>query len=122
MLKAVEVQTAHAEFLAAMDAADQLFQKLVLLTPSTEAADGKPAQRMITPDMRDSAQAVARSLKVSRLDALVIAQTLMGYTEEAREAAVQAQLGEGAALPTEESDDAPKVRDPGFKISEPTDG
>jgi hypothetical protein len=113
MLKAVEVQTAHAEFLAAMEATDQLFQKLVLLTPSTENTDGKPAQRMITPDMRDSAQAVARSLKVSRLDALVIAQTLMGYTEEAREASVQAQLGEGAALPIV---DEPAPRDPGFKL------
>ena len=119
MLKAAEVQTAHAEFLAAMDATDQLFQKLVLLTPSTEPTEGKPAQRMITPDMRDSAQAVARALKVSRFDAFVVAQTLMGFTEEAREAAVQAQLGEGAALP---ADGESEVRVPGFKIVEPEDG
>jgi hypothetical protein len=37
----------------------------------------------------------------------------MGYTEEAREASVQAQLGEGAALPIV---DEPAPRDPGFKL------
>jgi hypothetical protein len=95
MLKAQEVQNAHADVLAAIEAADKAVRSLVLLTPNAEGEEGKPGPKMFTQDMVDSVQHIARAMKVARLDALVIAQTLMNYTEETREAAVAAQAAQG---------------------------
>ena len=117
MLKAEQVEQAHAQFLATLEAGDKAFRELALLTP--EVDEKKPGQKMFTPDMKDSAAHIARALKVARLDALVFAQSLMMYTEEAREAAMKAQFGEGAALPVEET---PAPRDPGFKLVEADNG
>ena len=102
MLKADHVQAAHVEILQSLEAVNKSVQALLLLVPEAPGKDGKPGPRMFTPDLVDSAQAIARALKTCKLDALVISQTLMSATEEAREAAVAASGVEGKA-----PDDAP---------------
>lgn len=103
-LKAAEVQEKHAAVLAAVEAVDVAFKGLMLLTPEGEKQkDQKTAPRMFNPDMIDSAQHIARALKEIRLDSLVVAQSVMMFTEEAREAALQAKEGEMAAQATEQS-------------------
>lgn len=92
-LKSQNVIDAHAEFKASVDAAELAFRKLVSLAPDEPAAEGAPARKSITPDMADSARHVARAFKTAVLDALVVAQGLMAFTAEAREAAVAAQKG-----------------------------
>lgn len=94
-LKAELVTEKHAAAVAALEAFDAAFQDLMLLTPAAEeAADPKrPPRRMFTPDMLDSARAVARNLKIVRFDVLAVAQGVMNYTEEAQEAAIAAQRG-----------------------------
>ena len=94
MLKAEQVQLAHLEVLQGIEAVNKSIQSLLALVPNAPDKDGKPGPKMITPDVFDSAQAMARGLKVCKLDALVVAQTLMGFTEEAREAAIAAKVGQ----------------------------
>lgn len=90
-LKAAVVQEKHAAVLAAIEAVDTAFKALMLLTPEGEKKEGqKVAPRMFNPDMMDSAQHIGRALKVIRLDALVVAQNVMMFSEEAQEAAIEA--------------------------------
>ena len=103
MLKAEQVQNAHVEILRTLETVNGAVQALLMLVPSAPGKDGKPGPRMLTPDLVDSAQAIARALKTCKLDALVIAQTLMAATEEAREAAVAASGAEGAPPPEPEA-------------------
>ena len=121
MLKAEQVEQAHANFLAVIEAGDKAFREMALLTPDVD--EKNPGQKMFTPDMKDSAAHIARSFKVARLDALVFAQSLMLYTEEARESALKSQFGEGSALPSDGGIVEPTTpRDPGFKLVEAEDG
>ena len=111
-LKAADVQKKHADVIAALEAFDAQYQELLLLTPEAEeVADPKrPKRRMFTPDMLDSARAIARNLKIVRFDVLTTAQGVINYTEEAREAALEAQKGRFKVLgdqPTEAPKEAP---------------
>ena len=92
-LTAAEVQEKHMAVMAALEPVDKAFRELMLLTPEAEGDGKAPARRMFNPDMIDSSQAIARAMKVMRLDVLVIAQSLMGMTEEAKEEALKAQAG-----------------------------
>ena len=70
------------------------------LTERAEPAEGKKeGPRMFNMDMRDSASRIAGFLKDARLHAFVLAQNIMGFTEEAREAAIANQVA--AASPAE---------------------
>ena len=90
MLKAEQIQSAHLEVLQTLESVNKSVQALLSLVPEAPAKNGKPGPRMFTPDVVDSAQAIARALKTCKLDSLVISQTLMNFTEEAREAAIAA--------------------------------
>lgn len=104
-LSAASVQAAHAGFTASLDAVNQAFQALMLLTPKQgEDTEDQPAPRMFTPDMIDSARHVARALKVARLDGLVVAQNLMNYTIEVRNAAADAAASKFSIVPPESGD------------------
>ncbi len=98
-LNEASVQAAHLNVMSKMQELDTAFQQLVLLTPVGEPkAPGQPPARMFNPDMIDSLQAVSRSLKLIRLDTIVVAQSIMDLTPEAREAALKAK-GPGAVAP-----------------------
>ena len=110
-LKASTVQEAHAEYLGALEAADSALKRLLLLTPEGEKPEGaKAAPRLFTPEMLRSAQRVGDFLSDARLHGLVVAQNVMNFTEEAREAALEAQkgrfkvVGEGEAAPEAPAD------------------
>ena len=96
-LKEAAVSAAHADVLAAVSATEAAIQKLMLLTPEAPKPEGaKPedrAPRMFTRDMVRSAGRIADFLADTRLHALVVAQEIMQFTEEAREAALAAQAG-----------------------------
>ena len=92
-LKAATVDQAYAGVIESIAAVDASIQNLLLLTPRAEPAEGKKeGPRMFNMDMRDSASRIAGYLKDARLHAVVLAQNIMGFTEEAREAAIAQQV------------------------------
>ena len=84
-----DVQGAHAAVVAGVQEVQKRLAYLVSLAPVAEQ-DGKKI-RMITDDMLDSMNVCRGNMKQTVLNALVIAQGLMSYTAEAREAAIAAR-------------------------------
>ena len=100
-LKAAAVDQAYAGVIESIAAVDAAIQNLLLLTPRAEPAEGKKeGPRMFNMDMRDSASRIAGFLKDARLHAFVLAQNIMGFTEEAREAAIANQVASQAPVET----------------------
>ena len=101
------VREAHAAVLASVGDVQQKIKVLIDLTPIAEQ-DGKKF-RMVTPDMDDSIKECVRNMKQTVLNVLVVAQGVMNYTEEAREAAIAAQKGKFKVVknPAEGAPDAP---------------
>lgn len=85
------VRDAHAAVVSAIAGAEAALKGLIMLTPFGEN-EGKKFL-MVTPDMSDSINECRRNLKQTVLNALVVAQGVMGYTSEAKEAALKAQEG-----------------------------
>lgn len=91
-MKAAEVVAKQQAVVRASDGVELALRDLVSMFPEVEGPDGKK-HRSISPDAIDSVRAIARGLKMIKLDALVVSQEVMNQSEEAVEAALKAQEG-----------------------------
>ena len=105
VLTELAVREAHAGVLEAIRGVELKLKALVELTPVAEK-DGKKF-RMVTPDMNDSLNECRRNVKQTVLNVLVVAQGVMNYTQEAREAALEAQKGRFKVVGDQEPAGAP---------------
>lgn len=105
-MKSEEVTKSHMAFLEACAGVDASFHSLMALVPEVE--DKGKKRRQFTMEMMHSAGEVARYLKNVRLHGLVVAQEIMNLTDEAKEAAIEAQKGR-FKLVGEEKADAPQA-------------
>ena len=90
-LTETDVRDAHLAVVESLAGVEKAIKALIEMTPIAEQ-DGKKF-RMVTPDMNDSLVECRRNLKQTVLNVLVVAQGVMNYTEEAKEAALKAQAG-----------------------------
>ena len=91
-MKAAEVVAKQQAVVSATADVDRLIRELIAMAPIAETPDKRKVP-MLSPDAQDSLRHISRALKVINLDALVVSQEIMGYTEEAKEAAIEAQKG-----------------------------
>lgn len=80
-----QVAEAHANAIGCIEAADQAVRKLLMLVPKDEKT-GRP---QLTPELARSASRIGDFLSDTRLHLLVVGQSVMGFTEEAREMAIE---------------------------------
>lgn len=93
-LKEAAVREKHEAVLACIGALDLSLQELMMLVPEGEPkTPGARAPKMFTAKLVRSAQRISDFLQDVNLHSLVVAQEVMNFTDEAREAAIAAQKG-----------------------------
>lgn len=107
-----QVAEAHANAIGCIEAADHAVRKLLMLVPKDEKT-GRP---QLTPELARSASRIGDFLSDTRLHLLVVGQSVMGFTEEAREMAIEMmkkkQSGGEMPAPDPAPNFAPKTETP----------